>query len=427
MHCPHCAFGCGAELKSQLLAESMWLHEASDDGLGGYLRGLTRIDGNVRRAELASYWMFGPAASFQTWSKLVSAFLAAEEVYRRTGDEKPLQVTVNVDQGDAYRPRAMGVASLMTEGELKKRAISLGDRGSRLVPSNTRFLTVQVDVQANRFVVQVDSWGEGLERVLVDRFDLAQPFDDSERAIDPARYLNDWNCLFALTERRYEVEGTGYQLRPAWLGVDSGGAPGVTSNAYKWWRRARKARLGERFMLVRGNHIKSGLPDAQRRAYVAFPERSTENGKKQQLDVPVIWVGTDALKDEISAALTRDELGEGSYNILDRVDERVFAEMSAERRTERGWEKRPGVLRNEALDLAVYGKALVLVKGGEKINWASPPNWAAPLADNVYAEWIEGSAPTIESEQPKLAPPPPKPAAERGGFLGGRRRGFLGR
>jgi phage terminase large subunit GpA-like protein len=264
---------------------------------------------------------------------------------------------------------------------------------------------------------------------LVDRFELFQPADaDAERALDPARYLKDWDCLFDLVERRYEVDGTGYRLRPAFVVVDSGGAPGVTSNAYKFWRRARRDGLGQRIMLVRGNHVKNGLPETQRRAFVAFPERSTENGRKTQLDVPVIWVGTDALKDEISAALTRDEIGEGSYNVLDRVDERVFAELAAERRTDKGWEKRPGVLRNEALDLAVYGKAVVIVKGGEKIDWSDPVDWARPMPDNVYAEKIEGFV--VPEGAAAVVPPVAAPQAvqpRRDNWLGGRRRGYLGR
>lgn len=423
--CPHCEYPIGPELKGELIAESRWLHEASDDGLGGYLTGLAPIDGNVRRAALASYWMFGPAASFQTWPKLVAAYLQAEEVYRRTGDEKALQSTVNVDQGDAYRPRAMGTASLLTETELKKRAVKLA---GEVVPSNTRFLTIQVDVQANRFVVQADSWAPLLERSLVDRFELFKPADETaERALDPARYLDDWNCLFDLVERSYEVDGTGYTLRPAFVVIDCGGAPGVTANAYKFWRRARKRGLGDRIMLVRGNHVKKGLPEAQRRAFIGYPERSTENGKKAQLDVPVIWIGTDALKDEISASLTRDDIGEGSYNVLERVDERVFAELAAERRTDKGWEKRPGVLRNEALDLAVYGKGVVIVKGGEKIDWESPVDWARPMPENVYASVIEGFV--VPDGVAKVVVPvaAPRPAREGGSWLGGRRRGYLGR
>lgn len=428
MECPHCGYRTPPDLKSQLLGYSSWLHEAADDGLGGYLKGLCPIDGNVRRATLASYWMFGPAASFQTWPKLVAAYLQAEEVYRATGDEKALQVTVNVDQGDAYRPRAVGTASLLTEAELRKRVVKGLPKG-RVAPSNTRFLTAQVDVQANRFVVQIDAWTERLERVLIDRFEIFKPADESEeRALDPARKIDDWSGLFDLLERRYRVDGTAYELVPAYAVTDSAGAPGVTMNAYKFWRRVRKRGLGHRFMLVRGNHVKTGLPENQRRAFIGYPERSTENGKKTQLDVPVIWVGTDALKDEISAALTRDDIGEGSYNLADHLDPQVFTEMCAERRDLKGWDKRPGQIRNEAFDLAVYGKAVVIVKGGEKIDWANPPDWARPMSENVFATKIEGMA-VVEPQPVNIPQQPQRPASSssRGSWLGGRRKGFLGR
>lgn len=430
--CPCCGYPTAPELKTQLISYSKWLHETSEariveiDGRKQRI-GLTSIDGNVRPATDASYWMFGPAARFQTWQKLVTTFLQAENKFKVTGDEQDLKTTVNVDQGNAHRPRAMATSGLMVAREFKRRAVTLE---GKLVPAATRFLTMQADVQANRFVVQVDAWGEGLERWMVDRFDLFAPPESGDRALDPARYAKDWDVLFPLLDRAYEVDGAGYRLRPAFLVSDSAGEPGVTANAYAFWRRARKKGLGERIMLVRGNHVKKGLPEHQRRAYIAFPERSTENGKKTQLDVPVIWVGTDALKDEISAALTRDEYGAGAYRILDRLDERVFDELGAEVRTPEGWEKRPGVKRNEALDLSVYGKAVVIVKGGEKIDWTNPVNWAAPLDQNKFAELMTGD---MAGDEPAPVAPiksePQKPAASArsSNWLGGRRRGYLKR
>ena len=429
--CPECGYPIKPELKSQLLAESLWLHEGPDarivevDGRKKRV-GLVPIDGNVRATTTASYWMFGPLARFQTWQSLVTKFLQAEDVFARTGNEQELKVTVNVDQGDAYRPKAMAAASLMTARELRNRAVSLA---GKLAPSATRFITIQVDVQANRFVVQVDAWGVDLERWMIDRFELFQPPGNEERALDPARYAKDWDVLFKLIDRSYEVDGTGYALHPAFIVSDSAGEPGVTANAYAFWRRAKRKKLSQRIMLVRGNHVKTGLAENQRRAYVAFPEKSTENGKTTQLDVPVIWVGTDALKDEISAALTRDEYGMGAYRVLDRVDERVFDELASEQRDPNGrWDKRPGQKRNEALDLSVYGKAVVLIKGGEKIDWASPVDWAAPMETNAYAVRIEGAqieAPVVAPEEPE--PPKPTPTSRNSSWIGGRRRGFLNR
>lgn len=429
--CPECGYPITPDLKNQLVAESRWLHETADarvveiDGKKKRM-GLTTIDGNVRPSLIASWWMFGPMARFQTWPKLVTEYLQAQDIYDRTGDEQPLKTTVNVDQGEAYRPKSMAAARLMTAAEFKKRAVTLT---GKLAPAATRFITFQVDVQSGRFVVQVDAWGVDLERWMIDRFDLFMVPGQEDRAIDPARYPLDWDVLFSLLDRSYEVDGTGYALRPAFVVSDSGGEAGVTTNAYAFWRRAKKKRLGDRIMLVRGNHIKHGLAENQRRAYVAFPEKSTENGKVTQLDVPVIWVGTDVLKDEVSAALTRDEYGMGAYRVLDRLDEHVFEELASEQRDENGrWDKRPGQKRNEALDLAVYGKAVVLIKGGEKIDWKNPVDWAAPMETNAYSVLIEGAevtAPTAVPNQPE--PPKPASAQRPQGWLGERRRGFLNR
>ena len=430
MECPCCGYPIEPALKNELLGHSRWLHETADariveiDGRPKRI-GLTTIDGDVRPASDVGYWMFGPAARFQTWQKLVTRRLEALEHFERTGDEQALKVTTNVDDGSPYRSKALAAATLLTAKELRKRAVKLD---GKVLPSATRFTTIQVDVQGNRFVVQVDAWGVGLERWLVDRFELFIPPGDDTRSLDPARYAQDWDVLFDLVERTYEVDGTGYALKPAFIVSDSAGEPGVTSNAYAFWRRAKRRGLGERIMLVRGNHVKTGLPDAQRRAYKAFPERSTENGKKTQLDVPVIWVGTDALKDEISAALTRDHYGSGAYRVLDRVDERVFDELCAETRLDKGWEKRPGQKRNEAFDLAVYGKAVVIIKGGEKIDWSDPVDWAAPMETNAYAVRIEGAqieAPVVAPEEPE--PPKPPPSSRNSSWIGGRRRGFINR
>ena len=70
----------------------------------------------------------------------------------------------------------------------------------------------------------------------------------------------------------------------------------------------------------------------------------------------------------------------------------------------------------------------MLIKGGEKIDWANPVDWAAPMETNVYAVRIEGAqieAPIVAPEEPE--PPKPTPPARSSSWIGGRRRGFLSR
>lgn len=377
MICPH---GCVIEpsQKNRLNQPSEgagWLHE-TDKGK------LTTIDDDrVRSTDTVSWAMEGPAAAFQTWQELVLRHLTAEETFKNTGDETALKATITLDQGRPYLPRSRSEAGALSEEGLRKRAIA-GTVG--IAPPETRFVTYQVDVQASRFVVQVDAWGEGLERWQVDRFELHTPPaaapNAKGRALDPARYAEDWAVLDGLKDRIVPVGETGKALRPVAIGVDLHGAPGVTDRAYAFWRRMRKAGFGKLFRLVRGV---GGLE--RRRAYLHYPETAHGGKKAAARDIPIVSLATDRLKDEVSAALTRDEPGPGAYHLYAGLDPAVFSEMSAERRKAKGWERKAGGRRNEAFDLAVYGKALAIVMKAEKIDWSQPPAWAAPIDKNSLA------------------------------------------
>lgn len=254
----------------------------------------------------------------------------------------------------------------------------------KVAPPETRFLTVAVDVQKGRFVVQVDAWGRGLERWLIDRFDLHSPPKDAPRAearvIDPAGYREDWDALLPLLETYYPVAGSKYQIKPAALIVDSGGADGVTKNAYAFYRKARKIGLRRRVFLAKG------LDGWERdRAKEVTPEKVEGKRVKNRTDLKIVRVGTWRLKSEITASLARDDPGADAYHLTRNLPKEVFTEFCAERRTPKGWVLRKGHKRNEALDLGVYGLALVLVLNGEKINWRRPPIWARRMEHNSFA------------------------------------------
>lgn len=369
-----------------------WLHETDKGAL------VPIDDERVRATDVVSWWMQGPAACFQSWPELVQRHLEGIEHFDRTGDESAIKATVNLDQGRPYLPRSRGEGGVLSEEKLRAAAIH-GTPG--VAPEGTRFVTIQVDVQGNRFVVHVDAWGDGLERWLIDRFDLHTPPADAPgaagRALDPSRFAEDWDVLFDIKDRVIPVGETGLGLRPLIVTVDSHGEPGVTDRAYTFWRKAKKLGWGNRFRLTRGV---GGLK--VRRAVLAYPETAHGGKKSAARDVPIITLGTDRLKDEISAALTRDMPGPGAYHVYASLNPVVFAELAAERRTDTGWERKAGGRRNEALDLAVYGKAAVIVLGAEKITWTAPPAWAAPLKSNAMAIALGD---TVE-------PPKPPPARQ---------------
>jgi phage terminase large subunit GpA-like protein len=391
MACPHCGGLHEPNRKPALNEAGRWLHEA-DDG------SLVPIEAGARSTDVVSYWLQGPAAAFQTWAELVSLYETALAAFATTGDEEKLKTTVNVDQGRPHRPASLGAGAGLSPAGLKAAAER---RPKGLVPAGARFLTVSLDTQATRWVGQVDAWGEGLERWLVDRFEVVTPpalAPGGERSVSPARYGEDWAALDPILDRVYPVEGGGYLLGVAALIVDSGGEPGVTEKAYGFYRRMAKSHPRRVFLA-------KGIGGFSRpRAIEAEPEKVLGKKGAKARGLRLVQVATDRLKDEVVASLARTEPGPGAYHLSADLPDQVFEEFCAERREADGWKVKEGVRRNEALDLAVYGKALAIVLKAETVAWSNPPAWCAPLAANAFARIVEAA--------PRPPAAPSEPAAE---------------
>ncbi|ATE84716.1 hypothetical protein B9J07_25540 [Sinorhizobium sp. LM21] len=378
----------------------IWLHETNDG------KGVCEVDDrNIRDTDIVSYRCEGPIAAMQNWEQLVSTFLDAKEKYAATGDDTALKATVTLDQGKAYRPEVRTIGESISEETLK----ALAERYPlKIAPAETRFITVEVDIQLNRFVVQVDAWSEGLERWLIDRFDIAQPpatapggerdeKGNTRRAIDPARYFEDWDALPPLLHQSYPVAGSEFSLMPVAMIIDSGGRPGVTPNAYRFLRRSNRQGLGQRVYLAKGS---ARIED---RARHTEPEKVLQQKGRKISDVKLVFINTDKVKDEIVVGLTRREAGPGKFHLSEHLPAQVFAELSSEVRTDSGWVRRKSSLANEAFDLAVYGKALVIILKGESIDWGNPlsvPHWAKPANENSFAVRQQGEAKQAELNHP---------------------------
>jgi phage terminase large subunit GpA-like protein len=379
MACPHCGHLHMPARKAALNEAAHWLHEGADGSL-------VPISGKTRATDVASWWLAGPAATFQTWAQMVARYESAMEVFRWSGNEEALKTTVNVDQGWPYRPSALGAGAGLTPGGLRAAAVRLP---VRTVPAAARFLTAAVDTQTSRWVVQVDAWGPGMERWTIDRFEVVAPppgAPGGERAVAPARYAEDWAALDAIFDRFYPVEGGGYRLGVAAQIVDAFGEAGVTPNAYAFYRRHRRQNP-RRVFLARG------MPGFNRpRAVEVEPEKVLQKKGARAKGLKIVQVGTDRLKDEVTASLARTEPGPGAHHLADGLPDEVFAELCAERREMSGWKAKEGIRRNEALDCSVYGKALAIVLRAEQVDWANPPAWCAAPGENAFARIVEARA-----------------------------------
>ena len=384
MVCPDCGFEIGPKHKADRNARSIWLHEEADGRL-------VRIGDMVRNVTTATYWLPGPAAALASWARIVSRYLEAEAEYLRTGNEGSLKAVVNTEHGLPHLPRSLAASDGLSEQRLRAGA---SDHAWKTCPAGTAFVTAAVDVQAGRFVVQVEAWLPGLERVVIDRYDLHTPPPGAPgadgRRIDPARFGEDWDILHGVAERVYPVAGAAHGLRPVAVIVDSQGEAGVTPNAYAFYRRARLTHP-RRFYVQRG---RGG--DGAKRAVLRRPETAHAGKQYAARDIPIIHTGTDRLKDEVAASLLRPDPGPLKLHVPRLAPSDVFAEYAAERRYPTGWDKRPGVTRNEALDLSVYNLSLAIILEAEAINWDRPPGWAVSGPDNIMARPIDGAAPPAE-------------------------------
>lgn len=396
IQCPSCSGRIMPEQKRELNGRGVWLRDGESINADG-----SRY-GDPRRSRIASFWMEGPAAAYQTLSQLVYKLLTAEQEYETTGSEETLKTVINTDWGLPYLPRA---SMEQRKSELlEQRAEPVP---SRSVPDGVNFLVATVDVQAGRhrrFVVQVTGYGSRGERWIIDRYNITQSLrgdsDGESQRIDPASYPEDWDVL--LTDVFHKswplASDPSQQMRLMAMAVDSGGEDGVTDNAYKFWRRCRRDGLGKRIYLFKGDSIWRAKLITR-----TFPDNTGRTGRRAQAagDVPLWLLQTDALKDRVNNALWRDSPGPGYVHFPDWLGSWFYDELTYEERSSDGKWSKPGRGANEAFDLMVYAEALVILHGYEKIRWPDAPEWASR---ETWLECVQDSTEPSSSPEPVSTP-----------------------
>ncbi|EOU8294765.1 phage terminase large subunit family protein [Escherichia coli] len=396
IQCPSCSGRIMPEQKRELNGRGVWLRDGESINADG-----SRY-GDPRRSRIASFWMEGPAAAYQTLSQLVYKLLTAEQEYETTGSEETLRAVINTDWGLPYLPRA---SMEQRKSELlEQRAEPVP---SRSVPDGVNFLVATVDVQAGRhrrFVVQVTGYGSRGERWIIDRYNITQSLrgdsDGESQRIDPASYPEDWDVL--LTDVFHKswplASDPSQQMRLMAMAVDSGGEDGVTDNAYKFWRRCRRDGLGKRIYLFKGDSIRRAKLITR-----TFPDNTGRTGRRAQAagDVPLWLLQTDALKDRVNNALWRNSPGPGYVHFPDWLGSWFYDELTYEERSSDGKWSKPGRGANEAFDLMVYAEALVILHGYEKIRWPDAPEWASR---ETWLECVPDSTEPSPSPEPVSTP-----------------------
>ena len=376
--------------------------------------------GTPARADVASFWLKGLAATFGTWADLVKNLRSAEQEYIDNQSENTLKTVINTGFGDAYTMKAMAEQRLPEVIRSRAR-----DYGQKVVPHGVRFLVATIDVQKNRFVVQVH--GIGLDDIwVIDRFEIKYSKREQPDAPGQWQYVNagafqeDWRLIVTeVMMKSYPLASDPSRHMAIWQTFsDSGGSDGVTTNAYnfvRWLRTGYKGESGEdlepvevqeaypwyphlaaRFQLLKGEpnpnapRVRLGYPDSQRKDRFAGARG----------EVPVLFVNSNMMKDTLNGVLDRLEPG-GRINFPNWLPINFYKELTVEVKDPKTgkWDN-PHKYRNESWDLLVYCLAGLLHRNinWEHIPWDQPPTWAAEWDQNDMVFALDGASPFEEEE-----------------------------
>lgn len=404
IYCP----ACGAEIESaekyEMNRAGLWLKDGETVAADG------TVSGEGLHSTIASFWLGGVAAAYQSWSGIVGKYLQGVRQYALTGSEEGLEASTYTDQGMPYLPRILveeGAERVETRVEPLERYI---------VPNWARFLLAAVDIQGGtraRFVVQVHAIGHELESQIVDRYEISDSVRGEDVRVDPAGYAEDWDLLTNRTiSSTYRLED-GREMQILRTAVDIGGETGVSAQAYAWRRRLRKQRLQDRVVLVKG--------EGRQKEPIKQSFARSARGKPMR-DVPILLLNTDYFKDQIAAALRRREPGPTYMHFPEWLKAWWFDELRAETRMPNGKWKQIRE-RNEALDLWVYifGVAYLLGPADPRrpFPWDSPPPWAAPVDKNSHVITREERKAAQEAQRPPESQEPARRPRRSGGYVSG--------
>lgn len=361
IHCPCCGAEIDEKQKTKMNNSGVWVKEHPDS-----------------HNTMASFWLSGVAAKFQTWQSILDKYMKALVHYDTTGEEEKLKAVMNVDIGAPFIP--FGISSKLTAKELEDRA---EDFEKRTVPFDGRALFASIDVQGGFFAVYVECKMPDGSNVVIDRFDIRRSkrmFNGERAQLDPAGYIEDWDILIdEVIQMRYPIEDTNLDMGMTIVTCDSGGKEGVTENAYRFSKKMKSIGLASKFHLIKGERPK---PDANKPAiFESIMDKSSSAARAAgTVGSQKVWIlNTTVLKDAVSANLRRATPGIDQYRFPDWLPTRIYKEITVEIRTDKGWEnmvRQP----NETFDLMAYAKAAFMIKkskhGHKELPWGGDlPYW----------------------------------------------------
>lgn len=377
------------------------------------------VSGELVKRDTAGFWIMGVMSPFllNGLGGLARAYAKAEREFKATGDDKALREVTVKQIGSPYAAsKQVGSIDAETLAERARNEEQL--RGQ--VPKGARFLTAWFDVQAAYFDVLVRGWGADEESWIVDKFRVLA---------DTATDRGGWQLLLEeLAAKRYPLEGEpsrGMAIRG--IGYDSGGAAGVTNQAYAAWRALKERRLVRNFGRIDGRDVWSIAPtkgasgrNAPMLALV-YPSSQRKDRHVVRTGIePLALFNPNAFKDDLRGQLRQGEPGPSFVHFPKWLraidpDARVhpnFEQLVAESRNPAGqWERAHQGVRNEFLDMMVGTHVIARLHGLTRIKWAAPQfSWAREWSVNsMIAAIVPGPVQSTQPGQTMQTAAPGKP------------------
>jgi len=380
--CPCCGTLIEDKWRRAMNRDGVWIGTGQDIAEDG------TVSGDLVERDIAGFWITGAMSPFIIGGigSLAEVYEAARRNYDAGVDkaEQSFKDVVVKRWGLPFEPpRKAGSLDATAIADRAETGLNIG-----FVPVEARFITAAVDVQANKFVLLARAWGVNGESWIIERRDIAA---------DPATSPGDWDDLLALlSETAYPLaDGSGRSMAILASGYDSGGSAGVTLQAYGAWRRARAAGRVRFAGMFDGRHGWTILPLKGASTLnapsltVTFPDtQRRDRFAGARGEIPLGIFNPNRFKDDLVTQLQRGEPGDWYVHFpwaLRAIEapHPFFEELVAERRRPDGrWEKIANAGRNENLDLMSMTNVMAKLFGVERINWDSPPAWAAPVDQN---------------------------------------------
>lgn len=291
------------------------------------------IANHPERRKKRSFHLNELASPWKHWEDIIQEWKEANQEYKEYGDTYKLQTFINTALGEPWEERGKSADSNSILDRREEYAAEL--------PDGVLMLTAAVDVQDDRFEIEIVGWGKGCESWGIWYSKL---YGDLENA-------RIWDRLEEYLDKEFYF-GSGSGLLIACTCVDTGGH--YTTQCYKWLRAME--RKGKRIYGVKGMGG-MGIP--------LIHNLSRNNAYR----VPLFILGVDSGKELVMTRLNIREKGPGYCHFpLDPqrgYDEEYIKGLNSEQRVTKmkdgraviKWEKKVSGGRNEPLDLRNYNTA----------------------------------------------------------------------